>query len=155
MFTCAFTIALPQYKSGIETEDMKGLIDKYSVRIFANGPAPGKPQNVSKNATDVKQAVLTATYTFNNKTNDAFFFKPLAIDEAQRQIVKGIKYFLKLEISRTVCMKREADADLANCGFQPKTGLQQTFLCNFEVWAIPWLKMMKTTYFVCLPLDRY
>lgn len=41
------------------------------------------------------------------------------------QIVKGIKYFLKVEISRTVCLKKEADADLANCGFQIKHELQQ------------------------------
>ncbi|KAK2852906.1 hypothetical protein Q7C36_008107 [Tachysurus vachellii] len=129
--------------------------EKSSLRIFANKPTPGKPQNVSKNDTGVKQAVLTATYTFNNKSNDAFFFKASAIDEAQRQIVKGIKYFLKIEISRTVCMKRETDADLENCGFQPEPGLQQTFLCNFEVWAIPWLKLMKTTHFVCLPSDKY
>ncbi|KAB5581950.1 hypothetical protein PHYPO_G00181510 [Pangasianodon hypophthalmus] len=97
---------------------------KSPVLIFANGPAPGKPQNAS------------------------------AIDEAQRQIVKGIKYFLKVEISRTVCKKRDADADLANCSFQPKHKLQQTFLCNFEVWAVPWQKMMKTTHFLCLPSDK-
>ncbi|XP_053088833.1 cystatin-F isoform X1 [Pangasianodon hypophthalmus] len=127
---------------------------KSPVLIFANGPAPGKPQNVSRNDTEVKKAVLTATYFFNNKSNDAFFFKASAIDEAQRQIVKGIKYFLKVEISRTVCKKRDADADLANCSFQPKHKLQQTFLCNFEVWAVPWQKMMKTTHFLCLPSDK-
>ncbi|KAG7334284.1 hypothetical protein KOW79_002691 [Hemibagrus wyckioides] len=128
---------------------------KSPVRIFVKGPAPGKPQNVSKNDTDVKQAVLTATYTFNNMSNDAFFFKASAIDEAQRQIVKGIKYFLKIEMSRTVCMKREINADLATCGFQLKPDLQQTFLCNFEVWATPWLKIMKTTHFFCLPSEKY
>lgn len=105
-------------------------------------------------------AVLTATYSFNNKSNDAFFFKASAIDKAQRQvrppiyllykssgvkytksnitlpilpylfslsqIVKGIKYILKIEISRTMCKKREANADLAKCDFQPKDdALQQ------------------------------
>ncbi|KAI5108288.1 cystatin-F-like, partial [Silurus meridionalis] len=89
------------------------------------GPAPGKPRIVSKNDTEVKKAVLIATYSFNNKSNDAFFFKASAIDDAQRQIVKGIKYILKVEISRTVCKKRDPDADLANCGFQPKHELQQ------------------------------
>ncbi|KAK3554762.1 hypothetical protein QTP70_033454 [Hemibagrus guttatus] len=128
---------------------------KSPVHNFVKGPTPGKPQNVNKNDTDVKQAVLTATYTFNNMSNDAFFFKASAIDEAQKQIVKGIKYILKIEISRTVCMKREIDADLATCGFQPKPGLQQTFLCNFEVWAIPWLKIMKTTHFFCFSSDKY
>ncbi|KAF5897376.1 cystatin-F-like isoform X2, partial [Clarias magur] len=93
--------------------------------IFATRPAPGKPQNVSKNDTEVKKAVLIATYSFNNKSNDAFFFKASAIDKAQRQIVKGIKYILKVEISRTVCKKREVDTDLAKCNFQPKRQLQQ------------------------------
>ncbi|XP_017319471.1 cystatin-F [Ictalurus punctatus] len=130
--------------------------EKSPVRIFANGPAPGKPQNVSKNDTEVQMAVLTATYSFNNKSNDAFFFKASAIDKAQRQIVKGIKYILKIEISRTMCKKREANADLAKCDFQPKDdALQQTFRCNFEVWAIPWQKTMKTTYFLCLPSNKY
>ncbi|KAF7710694.1 cystatin-F [Silurus meridionalis] len=128
--------------------------EKSPVRIFANGPAPGKPRIVSKNDTEVKKAVLIATYSFNNKSNDAFFFKASAIDDAQRQIVKGIKYILKVEISRTVCKKRDPDADLANCGFQPKHELQQTFLCNFDVWSIPWQMKMKTTYFVCRPSNK-
>ncbi|XP_060781522.1 cystatin-F [Neoarius graeffei] len=124
--------------------------EKSPVSLFESGPAPGKPQNVSKNDTEVKKAVLTAVYFFNNKSNDAFFFKASAIDDAQKQIVKGIKYILKIEISRTVCKKRDAGADLDKCSFQTERQLQQTFLCNFEVWAIPWQKIMKTTYWVCV-----
>ncbi|XP_017546172.1 cystatin-F [Pygocentrus nattereri] len=129
-------------------------IGKWSADAFESRLVPGKPLNVSKNDTDVKKAVQTATYSFNNRTNDAYFFKASAIEDAQRQIVKGIKYLLKVEISRTVCRKRESDVDLANCAFQPHGLLQQTFLCNFEVWAIPWLKIMKTTFCLCLPLDK-
>ncbi|XP_072533770.1 cystatin [Salminus brasiliensis] len=129
-------------------------IEKGPVHAFVKGPIPGKPQNVSKNDTGVKKAVQTAVYSFNNQSNDAFFFKASAIDDAQRQIVKGIKYLLKVELSRTVCEKRESDVDLANCDFQPHGVLQQTFFCNAEVWAIPWLKIMKTTSCFCLPSHR-
>ncbi|KAI4904574.1 hypothetical protein NFI96_019001, partial [Prochilodus magdalenae] len=86
---------------------------------------PGQPLNVSKNDAGVKKAVQTATYSFNNQSNDAYFFKASAIDDAQRQIVKGIKYLLKVEISRTVCRKREGDVNLADCAFQPHGLLQQ------------------------------
>uniref|UniRef100_A0A3B1JQD5 Cystatin domain-containing protein n=1 Tax=Astyanax mexicanus TaxID=7994 RepID=A0A3B1JQD5_ASTMX len=124
------------------------------VHAFVSGPIPGKPQNVSTNDTGVKEAVQSAVYLFNNESNDLFFFKASAIDDAQRQIVKGVKYLLKVEISRTVCQKRESNVDLANCDFQPHGVLQQTFLCKAEVWAIPWQKIMKTTSCFCLPSHR-
>ncbi|XP_066535139.1 cystatin [Hoplias malabaricus] len=129
--------------------------EQWSVNAFVRGPIPGKPQNVSKNDTGVKKAVQTATYTFNNQSNDAYFFKSSSIDDAQKQIVKGIMYLLKVEISRTVCQKRESDVDLAKCAFQPHGLLQQTFLCNFEVWAIPWKNIMKTTFSLCLPSKKH
>lgn len=69
--------------------------EKSLVRIYVNKPDPGKPQNVSKNNTEVKEAVLTATYTFNNESNDAFLFKASAIDEAQRQVRPPIYFFCK------------------------------------------------------------
>ncbi|XP_026858357.1 cystatin-F [Electrophorus electricus] len=115
---------------------------------------PGKAQNISKNDAEVKKAILTATYSFNNESNDAFFFKKSAVNEAQKQVVKGVKYILKMEISRTVCKKREINVDLDDCAFQTNHRLQQTFHCNFEVWAIPWLKIMKTTFFICNPLNK-
>ncbi|XP_076830050.1 cystatin-F [Brachyhypopomus gauderio] len=130
-------------------------LGKNPVHSLVSGVNPGKPQNISKNDTEVKRAVLIATYSFNNQSNDAFLFKESAVDEAQRQVVKGVKYILKIEISRTVCRKRELNVDLDKCAFQSRHRLQQTFLCNFEVWALPWLKIMKTTFFLCLPLNNY
>ncbi|XP_041922459.1 cystatin-2 isoform X2 [Alosa sapidissima] len=124
-------------------------LDKFTVK----GPGPGALRNVSENDPGVQKAVLSGTNAFNNQSNDAFLFKASAIDSAQRQVVKGIKYFLEVEISRTVCRKSSPDTDLANCRFQPKGQLQQTFLCNFQVWSIPWLEKMTTTYFFCRPSD--
>ncbi|XP_067092756.1 cystatin-F [Osmerus mordax] len=112
---------------------------------------PGHPSNISKNDTGLKKAVLAGTYAFNNQSNDLFLFKPSAIDAAQRQIVKGIRYIADVEVTRTVCRKNEHDEDLLNCDFQPDGSLYQTFDCHFEVWVTPWLHLMKTTYFLCRP----
>nr|XP_055027047.1 cystatin-F isoform X1 [Misgurnus anguillicaudatus] len=124
------------------------LVDSYVWR-----PIPGALQNVSTNDTGVKKAVLVGTYSFNNKSNDAFLFRSSAIDDAKRQIVKGIRYVLTVEISRTMCRKMGKNDDLPNCPFQTDSLLKQTFLCHFEVWSIPWMKKMSTTYFNCNSFD--
>ncbi|KAG5831607.1 hypothetical protein ANANG_G00305490 [Anguilla anguilla] len=111
---------------------------------------PGSQCNISKNDPGVQKAVLSGIYTFNNQSNDAFLFKTLQIDDAKKQIVKGVKYILEVQISRTVCRKTD-NADLKNCHFQSKGKLHQIFRCHFEVWTVPWLKMMKTTFFFCRP----
>ncbi|XP_026080325.1 cystatin-F [Carassius auratus] len=123
-------------------------LESYPVHTFFSRPIPGTLQNVSKNDTGVKEAVLTGTDSFNNKSNDAFLFRASAVDEAKRQIVKGIRYILEVEISRTVCRKR-SNTDLDNCPFQTDRLLQQTFFCHFDVWSIPWMKKMSTTDFEC------
>ncbi|XP_059374072.1 cystatin-F-like isoform X1 [Carassius carassius] len=125
-------------------------LEKVPVHAFVSRPIPGTLQNVSKNDTGVKEAVLTGTYSFNNKSNDAFLFKASAVDDAKRQIVKGIRYILEVEISRTMCRKRGNTDDLNNCPFQTDSLLRQTFFCHFDIWSVPWMKMMSTTYFKCL-----
>lgn len=122
-------------------------------RVFSR-PIPGALQNVSKNDTGVKKAVLTGTYSFNNKSNDAFLFKASAVDCAKRQIVKGVRYILEVEISRTVCRKMGHNEDLINCPFQTDSLLRQTFFCHFDVWSIPWMQKMVTEYFNCRSFDN-
>lgn len=41
------------------------------------------------------------------------------------QIVKGIKYFVDFQISRTVCRKKRVHTDLSRCDFQPEGLLRQ------------------------------
>ncbi len=60
--------------------------EKVPVHTFVSRPIPGTLQNVSKNDTGVKEAVLAGTYSFNNKSNDAFLFKASAVDDAKRQV---------------------------------------------------------------------
>ncbi|KAK1170886.1 cystatin-F-like [Acipenser oxyrinchus oxyrinchus] len=109
---------------------------------------PGSAKPVSTNDSGVKTAVKTATYEFNNRSNDIFLFKASAIDDAKIQVVKGIKYILEVKITRTVCRKK-GHPDLENCNFQPDGKLKQIFKCHFEVWAIPWLHWMKTAVLIC------
>ncbi|GLD56025.1 cystatin-F-like protein [Lates japonicus] len=110
---------------------------------------PGSPLNISTDDRGLRQVVLAAAYSFNNQSNDAFLFKPSAITRAQRQIVKGLRYIVDLEISRTVCRKRDHNNNLSKCDLQPKGRLQQTFQCHFEVWLIPWENETNVQVFLC------
>ncbi|KAF7221342.1 cystatin-F [Nothobranchius furzeri] len=111
---------------------------------------PGSPHNISKNDTSLQTVVLSAVYSFNNQSNDAFLFRASVIYRAQRQVVNGIRYIVDLEISRTVCRKRDNN-NLSNCSFQPAGYLHQTFVCHLEVWQIPWKPQSQTLELLCKP----
>uniref|UniRef100_A0A8C9VT01 Cystatin domain-containing protein n=1 Tax=Scleropages formosus TaxID=113540 RepID=A0A8C9VT01_SCLFO len=106
---------------------------------------------VSNNDPRVRNAMLIGIYAFNNQSNDKFLFKVSHIKDAHIQIVKGIKFLLEANISRTVCLKREPSPDLDKCNFQPLGKLHKIFNCHFEVWAIPWKHWMKNIFFMCHP----
>ncbi|KAL6102280.1 cst7 [Pungitius sinensis] len=110
---------------------------------------PGSPVNISREDRGLRRVVLASAQFFNNQSNDAFLFKPSAILKAQRQIVKGIRYLVNLEISRTVCRKRDHNNSLFSCDLQPAGRLQQTFQCHTEVWVIPWQNVTRTQVFHC------
>ncbi|XP_074532315.1 cystatin-F [Halichoeres trimaculatus] len=131
-----------------------GVLEVTLARGFYHGHSmPGSPRNISSNDHNLQSVVLIATYSFNNQSNDAFLFKPSAIHRAQRQVVKGLRYNVDFEISRTVCRKHndKNNNDLTNCDFQPKGPLHQTFQCHLEVWVIPWLKRNTIELFECKP----
>lgn len=115
------------------------------------GLMPGSPYNISRNDPRLQKVVLTAAYYYNNQSNDAFLFKPSAIQRAQRQLVKGVRYIVELQISRTVCRKRDHNKNLSHCDFQPAGELQQTFQCHFEVWIISWEKKTHIQVLDCGP----
>uniref|UniRef100_A0A3Q1JBH9 Cystatin domain-containing protein n=1 Tax=Anabas testudineus TaxID=64144 RepID=A0A3Q1JBH9_ANATE len=111
---------------------------------------PGSPYNISQDDSGLQQVVLDAAYRYNNQSNDAFLFRASAIHRAQRQIVKGVRYIVDFDISRTVCRKRD-NSNLSNCDFQPVGRLHQTFQCHIELWTIPWLNETVTQVFLCKP----
>ncbi|XP_038154256.1 cystatin-F [Cyprinodon tularosa] len=112
---------------------------------------PGSPSNISRNDAALQQVVLTAAADFNKRSNDAFLFKPSAISTAQRQVVKGIRYIVDFQISRTVCPKRDPIQDLSKCDLQPQGLLHQTFRCHLDLWLIPWKHRHETLELLCKP----
>uniref|UniRef100_A0A3B3X156 Cystatin domain-containing protein n=1 Tax=Poecilia mexicana TaxID=48701 RepID=A0A3B3X156_9TELE len=112
-------------------------------------PMPGSPYDISKNSAAVQQAVLGAAHSFNSQSNDAFLFKPSAVLRAQRQVVRGIRYIVDFQISRTVCPKRNRTSDLDRCHLQPPGRLAQTFRCHLELWLIPWKPGRETLELQC------
>uniref|UniRef100_A0A8C9S5C8 Cystatin domain-containing protein n=1 Tax=Scleropages formosus TaxID=113540 RepID=A0A8C9S5C8_SCLFO len=85
---------------------------------------------VSNNDPRVRNAMLIGIYAFNNQSNDKFLFKVSHIKDAHIQIVKGIKFLLEANISRTVCLKREPSPDLDKCNFQPLGKLHKVRCIN-------------------------
>ncbi|KAM5164254.1 cystatin-F-like [Mantella aurantiaca] len=114
---------------------------------------PGFPKNASTNDPEVKKAVRITVYAFNNMTNDAFLFKDLAIEKAMIQVVKGIKYMLRIKLARTVCYKSMKDV-LDECEFQPRKPLRQIFTCYSEVWKISWQHIEQVSMLECSQ-DKY
>lgn len=47
---------------------------------------PGAPYNVSRDDVSLQKVIFSATYSFNNQSNDAFLFRPSAIISALRQV---------------------------------------------------------------------
>ncbi|KAF0027922.1 hypothetical protein F2P81_020663 [Scophthalmus maximus] len=95
------------------------LLVALEVRLAAGGQngrsMPGSPTNISRDDRGLQQVVLATAYSFNNQSNDAFLFKPSTVHRAQRQVVKGVRYIVDLDVSRTICRKRDHnDHDLSN-----------------------------------------
>lgn len=115
---------------------------------------PGAACNISTNDRSLRPVVLDGANFYNNQSNDAFLFRSSAVLAAQwqvagtgngrsvtqqpttrkrlnflfcfvfPQVVKGLKYMVDLELSRTVCLKGAA-VNLTSCDFQPTGRLHQ------------------------------
>ncbi|KAJ0004617.1 hypothetical protein NQD34_010831 [Periophthalmus magnuspinnatus] len=99
---------------------------------------PGGPCDVSIDDSSVQQAALSAAVSFNNQSNDSFLFRPQHVIKAQKQVVKGIRFLVDLNLCRTMCRKRDKAKNLSDCGLQPPGPLHQVFRCHVEVWDVPW-----------------
>uniref|UniRef100_A0A3P8UWM5 Cystatin domain-containing protein n=1 Tax=Cynoglossus semilaevis TaxID=244447 RepID=A0A3P8UWM5_CYNSE len=112
---------------------------------------PGSVVNVNRDDRGLQQAVLAVAYSFNNQSNDAFLFKPLAIRTAKKQVRPGVHYIVDLDICRTVCRKQINNTDFSHCNFQPEPPLKQIFQCHSDIWIIPWRKQTKVVGLTCKP----
>ncbi|KAK5854440.1 hypothetical protein PBY51_015509 [Eleginops maclovinus] len=134
---------------GVKTLLLAWLLADLGGGLVDGGSMPGSLSDVSRTDGGLRRVVLTAAGHFNDQSNDAFLFKPSAIIRAQRQVVKGVRYIVDLEISRTLCRKRNHNKDLSRCDLQPEGRLQQTFECHAVVWVVPWKNETKTLEFDC------
>uniref|UniRef100_A0A670KD55 Cystatin F n=2 Tax=Podarcis muralis TaxID=64176 RepID=A0A670KD55_PODMU len=122
-----------------------------SKRHFPNSAIkPGSPIAVKTNDPGVQRAARFGVYRYNNSSNDIFLFREFRINKAMRQVVRGVKYKIDVDICRTVCSKRiHPEPDLDRCDFQRKKTLRQTFRCYFEVWITPWLHQVEVPVSLC------
>ncbi|XP_059887259.1 cystatin-F [Delphinus delphis] len=117
-------------------------------KILNSGVKPGFPKTIKTNDPDVLKAARHSAESFNNCSNDAFLFRESHISRALVQIVKGLKFMLDLDISRTSC-KKTRHPSLDDCSFQTNRTLKQTLSCYSEVWVIPWLQSFKVPVLRC------
>uniref|UniRef100_A0A8D1W292 Cystatin domain-containing protein n=1 Tax=Sus scrofa TaxID=9823 RepID=A0A8D1W292_PIG len=126
-----------------------GPSQDFCSQILDSGVRPGCPKTIETNDPDVLRAARHSAESFNNCSNDAFLFKESHVSKALVQIVKGLKFMLDMDISRTTCKKLGHHTSLDNCSFQTNHSLQWTFSCYSEVWVVPWLQSVEVSVLRC------
>uniref|UniRef100_A0A4W5NEJ1 Cathepsin F n=1 Tax=Hucho hucho TaxID=62062 RepID=A0A4W5NEJ1_9TELE len=109
-----------------------------SVLADLDGPlmgAPGSAVRLSENDPGLKKALKFAEQRYNEGSNAMHVRRVSKILSASKQLVKGIRYSIMVELSNTQCKKA---ARLRICDFCPEEHNLKTEVCVFEVWDIPW-----------------
>ncbi|XP_067900663.1 cystatin-like [Heterodontus francisci] len=107
----------------------------------------GGPEDASPNDAKVIEVAQFAVAEFNKKSNDAYLYKIVTIVSAQKQVVSGVKYILKVEVGRTQCRQGMADA-LESCDFAEPP---QKRLCDFDIVTVPWTEEINLVKNSCMP----
>ncbi|XP_020509048.2 cathepsin F isoform X1 [Labrus bergylta] len=98
------------------------------------GP-PGSPIRLHESDQGLKKALNFAEERYNRGSNAMHFRKVSRFISATKQLVKGIRYNITVELSNTQCKKATM---LRTCDFYPESQKLKTEVCVFEVWDIPW-----------------
>lgn len=98
------------------------------------GP-PGSPIRVHETDPGLKTALAFAEERYNRGSNAMHLRKVSHFISATKQLVKGIRYTITVELSNTQCKKSTM---LRTCDFYPESHQLKTEVCVFEVWDIPW-----------------
>ncbi|XP_040468033.1 cystatin-like [Falco naumanni] len=103
----------------------------------------GAPVDIADTGNDegLQRALQFAMAEYNKASNDMYSSRVVRVLSAQRQIVSGIKYLMKVEIGRTTCPKPAAD--LQSCAFHDAPEMAMHTVCNFTVYVVPWLNEIK------------
>ncbi|XP_047208606.1 cathepsin F [Girardinichthys multiradiatus] len=97
--------------------------------------SPGSPIRLHESDPDLKKMLLFAEERYNRGSNAMHLRRVSRFVSATKQLVKGIRYNMTLELSNTQCKKSTM---LKTCDFYPETQKLKTEVCVFEVWDIPW-----------------
>ncbi|XP_061785132.1 cathepsin F [Nerophis lumbriciformis] len=98
------------------------------------GP-PGSPIRLMESDPGLKKALRFAEERYNLGSNAMHLRKVSKLIAATKQLVKGIRYSITVELSNTQCKK---SAMLRTCDFYPELHKLKTEVCVFEIWDIPW-----------------
>ncbi|XP_078117281.1 cathepsin F isoform X2 [Sander vitreus] len=98
------------------------------------GP-PGSLIRLQESDPGLKKALAFAEERYNQGSNAMHLRKVSRLLSATKQLVKGIRYTITVELSNTQCKKSTM---LRACDFYPELQKLKTEVCVFEVWDIPW-----------------
>ncbi|KAG7518299.1 cathepsin L-like [Solea senegalensis] len=98
------------------------------------GP-PGSAIRLHESDQGLKKALEFAEDRYNRGSNAMHLRKVSRFISATKQLVKGIRYTITVEVSNTQCKKSSM---LKTCDFYRESQKLKTELCVFEVWDIPW-----------------
>ncbi|XP_077388430.1 cathepsin F [Festucalex cinctus] len=98
------------------------------------GP-PGSPIRVTESDPGLMKVLHFAQERYNLGSNAMHLRKVSRLISATKQLVKGIRYTITVEMSNTQCKKSSM---LRTCDFYPELQQLKTEICVFEIWDIPW-----------------
>uniref|UniRef100_A0A3Q3M6J0 Cathepsin F n=1 Tax=Mastacembelus armatus TaxID=205130 RepID=A0A3Q3M6J0_9TELE len=98
------------------------------------GP-PGSPIRLHESDPGLKNALKFAEERYNRGSNAMHLRRVSRLISATKQLVKGIRYTITVELSNTQCKKSTM---MRTCDFYPESENLKTEVCVFEVWDIPW-----------------
>ncbi|NXE07504.1 CYT protein, partial [Lophotis ruficrista] len=109
----------------------------------------GGPTEIDNPENDegLQRALQFAMAEYNKASNDMYYSRVVRIISAQRQIVSGLIYTMKVEIGRTTCTKPATD--LQSCGFHDAPQMAKHTICVFKVYTIPWLNKISLLEHKC------
>ncbi|XP_077434222.1 cathepsin F [Vanacampus margaritifer] len=109
-----------------------GLGEDMDRPLFA---PPGSAIRVTESDPGLKKVLQFAQERYNLGSNAMHLRRVSRLVSATKQLVKGIRYTITVEMSNTQCKKSSM---LRTCDFYPELQQLKTEVCVFEIWDVPW-----------------
>ncbi|KAJ8045269.1 Cystatin [Holothuria leucospilota] len=109
----------------------------------------GGYKKVDVNDKAVRKYADYAVDELNAEMNNYHYFKRSKILEASYQVVNGLNYYLKIELSPTTCVKSgEPPVSLETCQLL-KNSAEKPQICKVHIWVRLWLNQWTMTDYQC------